>query len=41
MIEPAAAASAARHATPADRATFQALAGKLAAAAELARPRAS
>ncbi len=36
VIEPAAAASAARHATPADRATFQALAGKLAAAAELA-----
>ena len=36
VIEPAAAASAARHATPADRATFQALAGQLAAAADLA-----
>ena len=36
VIEPAAAASAARHATPSDRATFQALAGELAAAAGLA-----
>jgi DNA-binding GntR family transcriptional regulator len=36
VIEPAAAASAARHATPADRATFQALAGQLSAAAGLA-----
>ena len=36
VIEPAAAASAARHATPADRATFQALAGQLAATAGLA-----
>ena len=36
VIEPAAAASAARHATPADRATFQVLAGELASAAELA-----
>ena len=36
VIEPAAAASAARHATPADRATFQALAGQLAGATELA-----
>jgi DNA-binding GntR family transcriptional regulator len=36
VIEPAAAASAARHATPADRATFQALADQLAAAADLA-----
>ncbi len=36
VIEPAAAASAARHATAADRATFRALAGELAAAVELA-----
>lgn len=36
VIEPAAAASAARHATPADRATFRALAAELAAGAGLA-----
>jgi DNA-binding GntR family transcriptional regulator len=33
LLEPAAAASAARHATPADRAAFQALAGQVATAA--------
>ena len=38
VIEPAAAASAARHATPADRAAFQALAAELAAAAVSAGP---
>ncbi|HEY9244871.1 MAG TPA: GntR family transcriptional regulator [Streptosporangiaceae bacterium] len=36
VIEPAAAASAARHATPADRAAFRALAAELAAATKLA-----